>query len=453
MNKPKTYTVDNVFNSSMVGFDIIFKSKKNVNFLLEDMSKILISNVILSKDVDSVATYNPILCIEYISKLSKYILKIPQGYYSANKVRITQLISYLNNNCVIDNFSYMRMSLSFNDKDLKTISKIQTLDVFKYILCIDEDYINKFLPKPFNSPYNMSCKNLIPQKGIIISKSTMITDRLFKVPNMDYYGVDLSDHTYGVLYFNYIGGESWTAMPENIIKIIEYYILFTHQQLNTPFYKNEDVELYNNLKNKFINTSNILLNPLEFLKNDNSELKVSINLNYEPQVIKSLWVRIYSNIFNLLFCNDIKEGYFNFDSELDRYQLMLSKLNKGSLIDYDIVESEIENCVLVNCRLYNCKVKNCRIINTVAFESCDFDNCFMVDCDVEQECMIENSTYVNKNDSVFLGDAKNSLIKYCDISSVCDIDSSTIILNKSSNQSLYRDDDTVEDMSMHIALI
>lgn len=453
MNKPRTYTVDNVFNASMVGFDISFKSKKNVNFLIEDISKILVSNVLLSKDINATPNYNPILCMEYYSKLSKYTLKINRGCYSAYKFRITQLITYLNNNCVIDNFSLCKVNLSFDDRAIKSISKIQNMDTFKYILCLDEDYINKFLPKPFESPYNMSSKTLIPQKGVIISPSTMISDRVFKVPNMDYYGVDLSEHTFGMLSFNYIGGQGWTSIPDNIIKIIEYYILYTHQQLNTIGYKNEEVKLYNELKSKFSKTSNILLNPTEFLKTDNSNLSVSINLASEPQVVKTLWGRIYSNIFNLIFCNEVNEGEFNFDTEIDRCQLRTAVIPKGTIVDYDLVDAKIDNCVLVNCRLYDCTVENCRVVNSVAFESCTFINCFLVDCDVEQECLIENSTYVNKNQSVFLGDAKNSVIKYCDISSVCEIDSDTVILNKSSNEALYRDDDTVEDMSIHDTLI
>lgn len=453
MNKPKTYTVDNVNNAAYIGLEISFKTKKHVNYLLEDISKILLSQTLLSLDVNSVAVYSPILAIEYKSSISKYILKIPKGGYVSLKTRITQLISYLNNNCEIDISSYMKVFLSFNDKELKTIYKIQKMDLFRFFIGIDEEYINKFLPQPYLSPNNMSVKNIIPYKGIVINQGVIFNKNLFCIPNQKYYNIDVSNYHYGEIGFNYIGGENWTSLSENIMKIIEYYVLFTYKQINTSIYTKEETQSLVELKQRFTKVREYLSSSSSYKECKDFPIEIYVNLSNNKQIIQSMWGRIYNNLFNLMFSNNIIKGEFNYDSELDRFQLKSTEMNGGMLIDYDIISSDISNCVLVNCRLYNCTIKNSRIVNSVGYEECDIENCFLNDCDLEQGCVIRKSVYVNKNESVFNGDSEDSLIKYSDISNTSNIDKKTIILNKYSNEAMYRDDNTLEDMSYFNSII
>ena len=77
----------------------------------------------------------------------------------------------------------------------------------------------------------------------------------------------------------------------------------------------------------------------------------------------------------------------------------------------------------------------------------------MNNCDIEENVTINKSVYINKNESVFLGTSNNSVIKYCDISHEANIDKCSVVLNKLSNESLYRDDDTREDLSYHVSVI
>lgn len=454
MRKPKTYTVDNVYNATMVGFDIGFKSKKDVNFLLDDIGKILVNQVIFTVDVNTIASYNPVLCIEYKSIESKYILKIPQGCYVTLKHRISQLISYIHNNCNVDIFSFMKVYLSFNDSQISGMYKIQNMDIFRYLIEFDEDYINKYLPNKCESYNSMSVKFLRPLANILLDTTVKINVDAFAVPKETYYGVDLSNQTYGILIFNYIMGENWTIMPNNIINILEYYIMYTFKQLNTLEYSKQGLETLGDMRDKYSKTRMIMRNFNSYsthVNNYNLDLpNIFVNLSNDVNVVQSFWSKIYNNLYGIIYTNGVNGGDINYDGDLDRMQITNSKVcNVSILLNYDLINCEVENSILIGCRIYNTKVRNSRVINSVLLESSTLYNTYSMDNDIDDGCLIEKTYYVNKSESVFKGDSKDSIIKYCDISNMSLIDDKTIIINKMSNETMYKDSDTTEELTLY----
>ena len=152
--------------------------------------------------------------MEYKANLSKYVLKIPSNYFLSIKPRVINLMEYLNTYCEIDYSSYMRVKLTINDRILRTIQKIQNMDIFRYIISIDSEYINNLLTKKFESPYNLDVKCLTPYEGVVINSSTSNLPSLFDIPSRKYYNIDFSEQIYGSLYFNYIGGDGWSNNTE-----------------------------------------------------------------------------------------------------------------------------------------------------------------------------------------------------------------------------------------------
>lgn len=446
MNKPKTYTVDNVLNASKIGFSVYFKSEKHLNYIMEDLSKILLSEIILtSKDKD--VGNMPLLYCEYISNYNKYVLKIPQVYYTTYKERIKILIEYIDAYCVTDNMSRLEISLSYNH-NIKTIYNIHNMDLVKYIFNIDNEYIKSKLGYVYNSYDNLSSPFIIPNKGIFIGGDTIIDVKCLSIDNKHYFSLNLEDIKYDIIKFNYIGGDKWAKNADNIIEIIEYYIIYTYQQLNVTDDDNKYHKQLIEYSNKIRNLINIIRIPTN--KIDNNNLSIYVNMSQDVRIIKCVWSKIYNNIINLICNGEINGGEYNYESLLDRSQLRGTNITGCVLNNYDLVNCDVKNCVLINCRIFNTMITKSRIYNSLCSDSSKIYESYMNQCDINLGSVINNSYYINIKDSVFKGDANNSIIKFSDISNMSNIDKESVILNIKNNDELCFDINYTDEVDFYV---
>ncbi|MGL5692128.1 MAG: hypothetical protein ACRDD8_15110 [Bacteroidales bacterium] len=452
INKPKSYTVDEVCNSTWLGFDISFKTNKATNILLEELSKILVSDVIITTDTNKIPNTHNLLCIEYKSTFSRYVLKIKYINYITVKMRLVSLVEYLNNICKSDKSSYMRVSMFYDHTTLKTPYKIGNMSKLNYILNFDEKYIHGLIGN-FKNPSALNVKNILPIQSVTISNTANMSDNLFDIPIADYYKIDLSNYAYNKITFNYIGGDKWMSIPSNVISVIDYYVIYTYQHLTKLSPTNDDYVRLLDVKHKFSNISSVLNTPSSYLDHQESKLIISVDLSTNVEVLKTMWSRLYKNLFYLQFNNNVDKGYFNYDTESSRYQLKEARISDGILVDYDIIGCEISDCILVNCNIINSRITNSRITNSICSECTKYYGCYMVNNETECGCEIYDTIYINTKDKVFQGNAYNSVIKFCDISNVSQIDNETVVLNKRTLQSMYADVNIDKDMGYLVSII
>jgi len=156
-------------------------------------------------------------------------------------------------------------------------------------------------------------------------------------------------------------------------------------------------------------------------------IKVLVNLKKNVQVLKTFWTSIRGPLFEMIIGGGLREGIFNYDSDLGRFQLkkgtLVSSLTKG----VDLVSCNLMG-VFENCTLTSCKVIKGRLYNAKILSNNQISESFLGNCTANTGNEIINSI-VENNDEMLNCKITNSVVKFATLGKAAKIDeSSTIII-------------------------
>lgn len=351
--------------SAKIGFEFEFYSNLNRNEIADGLTKSLSKKVKVFDRYHSKfkPTSNLFKLEPDYSGGSKMIELItgPLPYFESLPILIKTL-NWINENGYTDKKCALQFNINFDEQIYPEIPKIENLNILKFVLGFDENYIYKRFPERANSLYAKSIKRILPTNKFVDPSSLSFIDKnLFEVPLEKNMGINFLKLSSGYMEVRYLGGDGYQTKYTYIRDIIDYVINYTRETLesNSSFSIN-DLNLLKRFLKEIYKNASTLSTPEEFQKNY-PNLGVMIDLRSDPEILKSFFSTLRDVLYDIIVNNGIKEGFINYDSDLGKYQLKDVNTPRAYLLDgYDVINSTISGN-LINCRLIGCKFKDSTI--------------------------------------------------------------------------------------------
>ncbi len=441
MRQPKRYSVLEVLNFTDIGLVYEFYSTKQTDFIVEELGRLSGKNVVLTGENCYHPSYsNAILLKEYDAKRSRYQLMIaPQNYHSVTPL-IDSISKWINENCETTFDTQLKVSLSFNHRHLQTLSTISQMNPTRLILKFDENEIYKRFPEQKNSPYALSIKKLAPITNYINeSEFESNIKYILSTPFAEYYGINFKNYTLGILECNYIGGKDYASKPVETQQIIEYFILKTYQAINEE--ELNDFERYQMKKvtEGFDKMQMAYFDPEVFLK-EFQNLKVYVDLKTSTQTLKTYWQTIRKPLFEMIVNGGLREGQFNYDAQIGRFQLRKGKMNGISISNVDLVSCDLTG-VFEKCSFVLCDIRKSRVYDSKFIQANKISESYLQGASLNKGNEV-NQCFIENNEEIVNCKVSESVIKFATPAKNLEVDDKTTVIVK--EQSLPQKTDAVK---------
>lgn len=435
MAKPRSYSIAEVFDSTRIALTFEFYSSKLDQFMVKELSSILGQHVYLTGDGDYQPTYtSSVLLKEYNSKRPRFQLKVgPRSYNNLNP-NLRTLLMWINEHGSLDYSTNLKTNLTFEHKELQTIRSISNMDIGKMVLKLDENWLYERFPEAKKSPFSLSIKRLVPL-GNFINASSIVRDlnTVFRMPMNEYYGVDFTNYIRGTLGFNYICGSNYTEKPDTIEEVLKYYVMTTYQVLNETDFPTSQMKELQRLTEDYQKLRNLYYNPEKFQKAFEN-IKLFIDLENHPEIIKAKWSQIRDPLFKIIFESGFDKGSFNWDSEFGNYQIKDAKLSNTVVENFEVINCELDACVLKDIHGWKNTINNSRIMMGTLLQSNIVNESYLENIRIDRNNKINKCYIINSNNEIINCKVNESIIKYAGIGKDAKLSEDSIIVAQREEQ-------------------
>lgn len=429
MRQPKSYSILEVLNFTDVGLVYEFYSTKEPAFIIDNTSRLMGKNVILTNENNISPTFSSaVLFKEYEAARARYRLLIAsQNYHSVVPI-IDGISQWINENCETTFDTQLKISLSFNHQHLQTLTSLSQMNPTRLILKLDENEIYKRFPEQKNSPYALSIKNLVPITTFVNESDFENNVRyVINTPFAEFYGINFKNYTQGVLEFNYIGGPEYAEKITETQQLLEYFILKTYQAINDNEVNDFERFEVKRLVEGFGKMQTAFFDPTFFL-NEYKNLKVYVDLKTSDQIIKTYWDILRKPLFEMIVNGNLTKGQFNYDTQLGRFQLRNASLNGVSIKSMDLVKCDISG-VLENCSFVSCKLNKTRVYNSHFISGNKISESHMESVSLNKGNQI-NKCFIHNNEEIIRCKVTESVILYATPAKGINVDDKTSVIIK-----------------------
>ena len=426
MRKPKTHSIKEVYNSTLLGFVFEFYCSKRSQFIVEDLKKVSGKNVVLT-DQDHKPSYSTsILLKEYDGKRPRYQFKVGYQPYKDIHTFLNTILFWINENASLNYSTLLKVNLLYNFNELQTLTSISNMDIGKMVLKIDEKYINERFPEMEGSPFSMSIKKLIPFNMAINASNVTNLKNNFRIPTGEYYGVDFTKQPQGELSFNYIGGPEYSNRVKGIHEVLEYYIFTTYQVLNSEVGTPTMVEELNKLTEEYRTFRKCYYNFDRFM-DVYKDLTVYVDLNKGPRIVEAHWFQLRDILAKLILESNVKQCKFNLDTEFGTYQIKDAEISSSIIEGFQIVNSNV-NGFLKNCHFWKSKIENSRIIDSTLVTNNEVVESYLQNVRADNDNTISESYIINTGEIINCK-VNESVIKNAGIGDKAKLDEECLVIN------------------------
>jgi hypothetical protein len=399
----------NILTAAKVGFEFEFYSEKSSLQITRELGKLLNKKIIIpnsqgaiGKD-DSKGTYHSeMIPTATMFKLEKdysggkdmrELITGPMAY-EESRIVLIRTLNWVKENGWTDKKCALHLNISFNSSILKLKSEIDHLDSLKFILNFDENYIYDRFPDRKNSVYARSINQIIPlNKFTFLNVQEGIDPTNYKIPDEKYYGVNFTKKVKNYLEFRYLGGKGYEFKTQKILEILDYIVLKLYETIQNPGYTRADID---KLKKLMVNQRELAESFLSvesfFLKFP--KINIFVDMRGQREVLKSYWTTIRDNLFSVVVSGGMREGIYNYDTDVAISQLRYVKLSNAHEIEnFEMFDCELEGgsfskisffrCKIADCRLSQCKLielnelEDSKVEHTVSYPSTRLVNCYI----------------------------------------------------------------------------
>lgn len=345
----------------------------------------------------------------------------PMPYYEAIMC-LTRILAWMRGAAWTDEKCAFQFNISFNKKRANLKTPIEGVNRLKFVLGFDEEYVYRRFPKRKNSVYARSISTIIPNNKFQTSEdtNTSANPANYELPYDKFYGINFTKLPYGYLEFRYLGGKSYEKKPIEIREVIEYSVRFLHDTLqHNEEYTQNDIARLRIAMAQHKKASRPFLDPEEFLV-AYPNLKVFCNLSGDIQTLKTYWVEIREKLFELIVKCGVRTGYFNYDSEVGRYQLKEAYIPTAfALIGMELIDCRIRGNVAA-CDLYGCVVAGSHIASSRIREGCEVTDSKILTSPIFSGSRV-TACYIDNRDSAVSGRIERSVIRSGDVTKAAEI--------------------------------
>lgn len=281
------------------------------------------------------------------------------------RIILIKALKFISEYGYTDDHCSIHVNISFNDLNVISLNPI------KLILNFDEDFIYAKFPDRRNNIYAKSIKKIVPFEDWNDSETALnsIIQSLKLPDDTKYYGINLQKKLKNYLEFRYIGGENYEPKSDDILSLMDYFVLQTRKAITEPLTDEDNIKLFTYLEDN-INWFKQYKTYNDFLANiDGINIEYDKNPNYK--LIDSSWDKIKSKLFEVIkACESINDVTINYNSTTNRLELVDGNFtNVNYLRGVDFINSTITNCTIYNCDLISTTVSNGHIYNSNLYEA------------------------------------------------------------------------------------
>jgi hypothetical protein len=371
----KSATKYEILTAAKCGIEFEFFSEKNSSQIARELGRVLNKKIV----VPTVSTgFDKEEKGKYHSELepTATVFKLEKDYsggknmrelitgplaYEEARIVIIKTLEWVRSNGWTDKKCAIHLNISFNPFMSKLKNEILNIDILKFILIFDENFVYDRFPDRKNSVYARSINHVFPANRFTFqSPYDNIDPNNYIVPDEKYYGVNFTKRVKNYLEFRYLGGEGYEFKTQKILEILDYSILKIYESLQNPNYTLEEMAKFKKMMADQKAISESFSSPERFfLKFPN--INVFVDMRGNSEILKSFWTRIRIDLFSAIVDGGMKEGIFNFDTDVSINQLKNAKIkNAHDLDNFEFFDCEIEGSIQ-NSAFFRCKIRNSRL--------------------------------------------------------------------------------------------
>jgi hypothetical protein len=279
------------------------------------------------------------------------------------------------------------INISMNEFDLGLKERLQYLNVFKYILNLDEAKIFEMWPSAksrIQKVYKTSVLNVFP-KNKFISETALNYSKPgspldFAYPHSKYFGLNFDKLSQGYLEVRYAGGAGYEKRRSDATNLINYISESVYSALskNSEYSLDEQKKINDIMKSQKEKVGS--LKTYENFKKSFKDIELLVDLKDDPRIIESNYENFRESLFDLITFGNMKKGMVNLDTKTSRIQVKDSIIKEGfSLNDIDFInckiEAELNRCVLQGCTVRSSHINECKLITKNDIRYSHLDDC------------------------------------------------------------------------------
>lgn len=307
--------------------------------------------------------------------------------YEEARIILIKMLQWIKQKGWTDAKCAIHLNVSFNDFKAKLRTPLINLNVLKFILGFDEEFIYSRFPNRRNSVYAKSINDFYPiSRFVFFDKPENVDKNDYVVPHEKYYGVNFTKLPKNYLELRYLGGEGYENKTFKILEILDYFInsLYSTLQQGDSYTPAEKNKLYKTLsaQKKAVQTFS---NPEMFLVTY-PNLRVTVDMKGDVEILKSFWTTLRDKLFSLVVDSGLRVGHFNLDTDMSVYQLRDGVMKKANHVDgMELFDCEISG-TMTDTDLYRCKINSSRL-----------DKCKLIELNEVTNSKIEKTTILPSN--------------------------------------------------------
>lgn len=420
------YSQDQVLSAARIGFEFEFLSDDKPLNIARELSELLGVKVVVPMNADKLNKlelkyHTPITVTPNLFKLEsdfsggpkmKELVTGPLNYKDARTV-LLKVLNWIDTNAWTTERAACQLNISFDEWKINMAVNLEHMNVLKFCLNFNENYVWKRFPNRQNSVYAKSIKHIVTN-NIFNIKTAGTTTQFVSAPNK-YYSVNFTKIDKGYVEFRGIGGADYQKKKQEIVDIMDFSILslFSLSQ-RTSFNRNDNYKLQKILdaNTKYLQ---IYKNP-ELIRTLFPHVNLSLNLQNDMEVIKTMWSHTKDKIVLAMLKSGCEKMSINYDSDEAKVQI------KEAAFKF----AELENIELINCTGFGiftkCNVYDSKLETSNFMESVIEPDTVLTDCKIEKTvihkgCIIRNCYVANDDEHIINCKVEGGILRKCTIGS------------------------------------
>lgn len=404
----KNNTSDILLTSKM-GFEFEFYSNLSTKKTAESLSRLLGKKI--SVEDKSHSDFKPTsdhYKIEPDMSGGQKLLELVTGAvtYTDARIEFIRILRWIQDNGYTSPKCGIHINISFDD-NIHGQQFLSHLNVLKFILDFDEDFVYDLFPDRKGSVYAKSVKFIVPKDKYYFDNIKNINPYNFIYPSEKYYGINFLKLVDNYLEFRYLGGDKYEHRINDILRLIDHFILELHNSASNPEFTDDNYSELRKILNRYNHLTKAYLSFDEF-KKYHPNVGFLVDLDTDDRRIDLYWGKIRDQLFSLLNECNLKIGIINYDSNTSRLQLKDADLrNSFKIENIDIIDSKV-NGVINKCDLFNCELEEAEVYESNLFAACVAKHCKIMDCYTNQTSTLIDC-YVDGQNSIMNGEMKGGI--------------------------------------------
>ena len=310
-----------LFDNVNLGFEFEFFSPLSRQELSEKMSKVLKKRVHWTDQYHSdmpVAENDFKIEPDFSGgfKMNELVTGV-MPYNEAIHV-LFKVFNFINEHAFTSERTGIHINISFNENELGLKERLQNLNVFKYILNLNEAKIFEMWPSAksrMQKIYKNSVLNIYPKNKFIaetgLNYAYPASPLDFKLPHAKYFGLNFTKLSNNYLEVRYAGGADYQNKKQDTVELINYMAESLYETLkeNNSYSVNENRRISEILtRHKTLLTA---VKTYESFTKAYPELELYVDLRNDPRIVESNYAAFKEKLFELITTGNLKKGIVN----------------------------------------------------------------------------------------------------------------------------------------------